>query len=112
MIAAMAKSLISASPSMRSRRPDGNGTIVVAIGPKPACSGLLQAGISLQEPLDRLHAAGRILLLRRVTEIVEEDQLAACDLAPEAPGIVGRDEAITPAPEDQGRQRQLPDALI
>src|SRR6266704_1152101 len=63
------------------------------------------------EALRCRYGAGGVLLLGRVSEILEQPEPAAGDLAVEAFGILGRDQPVAPAPEDQRRQLQLRDAL-
>src|SRR6266700_2617975 len=52
------------------------------------------------------YGAGRVLFFGRVAEILEHHERAAGDLAVEAFGILGRDQPVAPAPEDQRRDRK------
>jgi hypothetical protein len=60
--------------------------------------------LQIEKSLDRFHCPRRIFLLRCMTDIVEDHQHAARNIAVEAFGILGGNEAITPTPQDEGRQ--------
>src|SRR5262245_16145960 len=70
--------------------------------------------MSMLEPQkfsDRSDAAGRIFLFGGVSKVIEDDELAAGDLAMEAFSIGGGNEAIPSAPDDQRRLSERGDAL-
>jgi hypothetical protein len=60
--------------------------------------------LQIEKSLHRLYCPRRIFLLRRMTEIVKDHQRAAGDVAVEAFGILWWNQAITPTPQDEGRQ--------
>src|SRR5260370_23317628 len=74
-------------------------------------SGQLSSPPPPEKGLPRRDGAGWILLFGRVAEILEHHERAAGDLAVEAFGILGRDQPVAAAPEDQRRQLQLRDPL-
>src|SRR6266540_6675772 len=63
-----------------------------------------------EKPLHGLDRAARVLFLGRMAEIIEDDERAAGDVAVEAFGVVGRKQAVAPAPDDEGRQLQFRNA--
>jgi hypothetical protein len=65
----------------------------------------------MEKSLRRLHRALRILLLQSMTEIVEDHQRAAGNVAVEAFGILGWNKAITPTRQDESGQSQLLDTF-
>ena len=71
-------------------------------------------GLHSVQPEKSLHHRDRarwVLFLRRVAEIIKDCEYAAGDIAVEAFGVVRRDQAVAPAPEDKGRQLQFWDAV-
>jgi hypothetical protein len=73
-----------------------------------------QRGLHSVQPEKSLHHRDRarwVLFLRRVAEIIKDCEYAAGDIAVEAFGVVRRDQAVAPPPEDKGRQLQFWDAV-
>jgi hypothetical protein len=71
-------------------------------------------GLHSVQPEKSLHHRDRarwVLFLRRVAEIIKDCEYAAGDIAVEAFGVVRRDQAVAPPPEDKGRQLQFWDAV-
>src|SRR5256885_15049324 len=69
------------------------------------------ASLDPEELLDRGDGAGRVFLFGCVAELLEDHEGAAGDLAMETFGVIGRNQPVAPAPENERRQLQLRDAL-
>src|SRR5437660_11502730 len=63
--------------------------------------------LRFEKLLHRQHRAGRVPLFRRMTQISEDDQRAVGDVVVEASSVVGGNQAVASAPDDEGCVHRL-----
>src|SRR3990167_126901 len=68
---------------------------------------VLEVLLEVQEGFQRRHGARRVFLLRHMAQALEHHQLAASDVLLEVLSVVGRDQTVLTAPQDQRGLTQL-----